>query len=74
MTLHASLLARLDYLGRAREAAQVDAALGRRFSHQLIGAVAAEPPGTSTMPWRSWWAPGGFLVTPTQRLRMRMMH
>jgi hypothetical protein len=43
-TLHASLLARLDRLGQAREAAQVGAALGRRFSHQLISSVAAMPP------------------------------
>jgi class 3 adenylate cyclase/predicted ATPase len=43
MTLHASLLARLDRLGQARETAQVGAALGRRFSHELISAVAAMP-------------------------------
>jgi class 3 adenylate cyclase/predicted ATPase len=39
-TLHASLLARIDRLGSARELAQVGAALGRQFSHRLIGAVA----------------------------------
>ena len=43
MTLRASLLARLDRLGPAREAAQIGAALGRRFSHQLISAVTALP-------------------------------
>jgi class 3 adenylate cyclase/predicted ATPase len=42
-TLHASLLARLDRLGSAREVAQIGAALGRRFTHQLISAVAAMP-------------------------------
>ena len=42
-TLHASLLARLDRLGSAREVAQIGAALGRRFSHQLIVAAAAIP-------------------------------
>jgi class 3 adenylate cyclase/predicted ATPase len=43
MTLRASLLARLDRYAPAREVAQIGAALGRRFSHQLIGAVAAMP-------------------------------
>ncbi len=44
MTLRASLLARLDRLTPpAREAAQIGAALGRRFSHALIAAVAAMP-------------------------------
>jgi class 3 adenylate cyclase/tetratricopeptide (TPR) repeat protein len=43
MTLHASLLARLDRLAPAREVAQLGAALGRQFSHQLISAVAAMP-------------------------------
>ena len=43
MTLQASLLARLDRLAPAREVAQIGAALGRRFSHHLISAVAAMP-------------------------------
>jgi predicted ATPase len=43
LTLHASLLARLDHLGPAREIAQIGSALGRRFAHQLIGAVSAQP-------------------------------
>jgi predicted ATPase len=42
-TLHASLLARLDRLAPAREVAQIAAALGRRFSHELISAVATIP-------------------------------
>ena len=42
-TLHASLLARLDRLAPAREVAQIGAALGRAFSHELISAVAAMP-------------------------------
>ncbi|HEX3990517.1 MAG TPA: AAA family ATPase [Acetobacteraceae bacterium] len=46
MTLRASLLARLDRLGLApRDVAQIGAALGRRFSHDLIAAVAALPAG-----------------------------
>jgi DNA-binding winged helix-turn-helix (wHTH) protein/tetratricopeptide (TPR) repeat protein len=43
MTLHSSLLSRLDRLGPAREIAQVGAALGRSFSYQLIGAVTTLP-------------------------------
>src|SRR5262249_8643908 len=42
-TLHSSLLARLDRLGKARDLAQIAAALGRRFTHELISAVAAMP-------------------------------
>jgi class 3 adenylate cyclase len=42
-TLHASLLARLDRLAPTREVAQIAAALGRQFSYELIGAVAAMP-------------------------------
>lgn len=38
-TLHASLLSRLDRLGGAREVASVAAALGRRFTFALLGAV-----------------------------------
>jgi predicted ATPase len=42
-SLHASLLARLDRLAPTREIAQVGAALGRTFSHELISAVAGMP-------------------------------
>jgi class 3 adenylate cyclase/tetratricopeptide (TPR) repeat protein len=42
-SLHASLLARLDRLAPTREIAQVGAALGRSFSHELISAVAPMP-------------------------------
>ena len=42
-TLHASLLARLDRLAPVREVAQIGAALGRQFSHELISAVAPMP-------------------------------
>ena len=42
-TLHASLLARLDRLAPTREVAQIGAALGRQFSHELISAVAQMP-------------------------------
>ncbi len=39
-SLNASLLARLDRLAPVREVAQIGAALGRQFSHELISAVA----------------------------------
>ena len=39
--LHASLMARLDRLGAAKEVAQISAAIGREFSHTLSC-------------WRSW--------------------
>src|SRR6185312_7641895 len=42
-TLHGSLLARLDRLAPVREVAQIGAALGRQFSHELISAVASMP-------------------------------
>jgi predicted ATPase len=42
-SLHASLLARLDRLAPTREVAQIGAALGRSFSHELISAVAELP-------------------------------
>jgi hypothetical protein len=39
-SLHASLMARLDRLGAAKEVAQVGAAIGREFSHALLAATA----------------------------------
>ena len=42
-TLHASLMARLDRLGPAKELAQIGAAIGREFSHALIASVARKP-------------------------------
>ncbi|MCS3452014.1 MULTISPECIES: adenylate/guanylate cyclase domain-containing protein [Bradyrhizobium] len=38
-SLHASLMARLDRLGAAKEVAQIGAAIGREFSHALLTAV-----------------------------------
>ena len=40
-SLHASLMARLDRLGSAKEVAQIGAAIGREFSHALLAAVVA---------------------------------
>jgi class 3 adenylate cyclase len=42
-SLQASLLARLDRLAPVREVAQIGAALGRQFSHELIAGVAPMP-------------------------------
>ena len=42
-SLQASLLARLDRLAPTRKVAQIGAALGRSFSHDLISAVAEMP-------------------------------
>jgi predicted ATPase len=43
-SLHASLMARLDRLGPAKEVAQIGAAIGRGFSHALLAAAAARMP------------------------------
>jgi tetratricopeptide (TPR) repeat protein len=49
-TLQASLLAPLDRLAPAREVAQIGATLGRRFSHELIAAVAVPGSGPGMPP------------------------
>src|SRR5262249_37797125 len=38
-SLHSLLMARLDRLGASKEVAQIGAALGREFSHELLAAV-----------------------------------
>src|SRR4029077_18995778 len=40
---HASLMARLDRLGPAREGAQIGSAIGREFSHVLLASVVSKP-------------------------------
>jgi class 3 adenylate cyclase/predicted ATPase len=42
-SLHASLMARLDRLGAAKEVAQIGAAIGREFTHEMLAAVARLP-------------------------------
>jgi class 3 adenylate cyclase/tetratricopeptide (TPR) repeat protein len=42
-TLQASLLSRLDRLGEAKETAQLAAAIGREFSHDLLACVTVMP-------------------------------
>ena len=44
-SLHASLMARLDRLGTAKEVAQIGAVIGREFSHVLLVAVAHRAEG-----------------------------
>ena len=44
-SLHASLMARLDRLGSAKEIAQIGAVIGREFSHALLAAVCAKAEG-----------------------------
>jgi class 3 adenylate cyclase/tetratricopeptide (TPR) repeat protein len=41
-SLHASLMARLDRLGAAKDTAQIGAAIGREFSYALLAAVTGE--------------------------------
>ena len=41
-SLQASLMARLDRLGSAKEVAQIGAAIGREFSHALLSAVVSK--------------------------------
>ena len=41
-SLHASLMARLDRLGPAKEVAQIGAAIGREFSHALLRRCGAQ--------------------------------
>jgi class 3 adenylate cyclase len=42
-SLHASLMARLDRLGPAKEVAQIGSTIGREFSHALLSAVVRKP-------------------------------
>jgi class 3 adenylate cyclase/predicted ATPase len=42
-SLHASLMARLDRLGPAKEVAQIGAVIGREFSHALLAALVRKP-------------------------------
>jgi hypothetical protein len=42
-SLHASLMARLDRLGFAKEVAQIGATIGREFSHALLARVVRQP-------------------------------
>ena len=42
-TLHASLMARLDRLAPVRKIAEIGAAIGREFSHELIAAISELP-------------------------------
>ena len=57
-SLQASLMARLDRLGAAKELAQVGAAIGREFSHALLSAVVNKPEpdvGVNARPFDCCW-------------------
>ena len=45
-TLHASLMARLDRLGPAKEVAQIGSVIGREFSFNVLSRVADKPKPT----------------------------
>ena len=45
--LHASLMARLDRLGPAKEIAQIGAVIGREFPYELLGVVAGKRSGVA---------------------------
>ena len=70
-TLHASLMARLDRLGPAKEVAQIGAAIGREFSHALLAAVTRKPEAElnrrSTASLRLAYCPGR-VCPPTLRI------
>ena len=51
VSLHASLMARLDRLGPAKEVAQIGAAIGREFSHALLAAVVRKPEAELASRW-----------------------
>ena len=64
-SLQASLMARLDRLGSAKEVAQIGAAIGREFSHALLSAVvqqAGARVGISARPSHCRW-----LAVPARR-------
>jgi class 3 adenylate cyclase/tetratricopeptide (TPR) repeat protein len=61
-SLQASLMARLDRLGPAKEVAQVGAAIGREFSHTLLAAMVRKPDA----------AYGTLLREPRQKLHARI--
>ena len=43
MTLHASLMARLDRLASVRDVAQIAAVIGREFNYELLSDLASLP-------------------------------
>ena len=55
VTLHDSLMARLDRLGPAKEVAQIGAVIGGEFSYPLIEAVADAPARTCKQRSTSSW-------------------
>ena len=71
-SLHASLMARLDRLGPAKEVAQIGAAIGREFSHALLAAVVRKPEAeleVGARPSHRGW----FAVPARECRRMRLI-
>ena len=64
-SLHASLMARLDRLGPAKEVAQIGAAIGREFSHALLAAVVHKPEAELAISARPSY--GGRFAVPAGR-------
>ena len=57
-SLHASLMARLDRLGPAKEVAQIGAAVGREFSHALLRRCCSQAGGGTSVGTRPLMAAG----------------
>ena len=65
-TLHASLMARLDRLGPAKELAQIGAAIGRGFARFTCcgGAQGTDGAGSGARPYRSFWVAASARCAP----------
>jgi hypothetical protein len=71
-SLHASLMARLDRLGSAKEVAQNGAVIGREYSHALIVAVARKPKVELISVLDVSWRPGCCSGRDCRRMQPRM--
>ena len=69
-SLQASLTARLDRLGRAKEVAQIAAVIGREFSHELLAAVTRCRSPSCARRWRSWSRPSSCSAAASRRMRV----
>ena len=69
-SLHASLMARLDRLGSAKEVAQIGAVIGREFSHALLAAVARKPEAELQSALDRSSKPGCYFGKPSRRTRL----
>ena len=67
-SLHASLMARLDRLGGSKELAQIGAAIGREFSHELLARSGLQAGGEAGNAARQTHS-GGVAVPPGRAAR-----